>query len=95
MQEIIISASELRTADNFYDAFLAAAGAPSWHGHNLNALWDSIVTGNINQIEPPYRVMITGVDQTSAECRQMIDRFVSLIREASENGTPVEAHVQP
>jgi RNAse (barnase) inhibitor barstar len=66
MREIIISASELKTVDDFYDAFLAAVGAPSWHGHNLDALWDSIVAGNINQIEPPYRVMITGVDQTSA-----------------------------
>ena len=96
MQEIVISASELKTADDFYDAFLAAVGAPSWHGHNLDALWDSIVTGSINQIEPPYRVKILGVDRASAACKQMIDRFVSLISEANNNeGTPVEVHLEP
>ena len=45
MPDIVISAAGWKTADDFYIAFLAAVEAPAWHGHNLDALWDSIVTG--------------------------------------------------
>lgn len=38
------------TAEDFYDAFLEAVGAPSWHGHNLDALYDSIGGDDINTV---------------------------------------------
>jgi RNAse (barnase) inhibitor barstar len=46
MREIMICAAELETPDDFYTAFLTAVGVPPWHGHNLDALWDSIVAGS-------------------------------------------------
>ena len=88
--ELVISAAEWTMADDFYADFLAAVGAPSWHGRNFDALWDSIVTGSISRTEPPYRVRITGVDKTPEGCREMIDKFTALIEEARAQGTPVE-----
>ncbi len=95
MIDIVISAAELKTPDDFYVAFLSAVGAPPWHGHNLDALWDSIVTGSINRIEPPNQVRITEIDRTSDACKQLIDRFVSLIEEVKVNGTRVEVSYEP
>jgi RNAse (barnase) inhibitor barstar len=93
--EILISAAGWKTAEDFYAAFLAGVGAPEWHGHNLDALWDSIVTGSINRIEPPYRVRITGVGKLPEECRQIVDKFAALIREARAEGAEVEFVSEP
>ena len=47
MRDIIVSAAELKTADDFYDAFLAAVGAPSWHGHRSpSATVRTMLTGD-------------------------------------------------
>jgi RNAse (barnase) inhibitor barstar len=90
MQEIVISAAGWKTPDDFYVAFLAAVGAPPWHGHNLAALWDSITGGDINRTNAPYRVRITGVGQTSEGCKTLTDRFRTLLQDARARGTTVE-----
>lgn len=95
MQEIVISARGWETPDDFYVAFLAAIGAPPWHGHNLDALWDSITGGDINQTNAPYRVRITGIGQVSEGCKQLVDRVVALMRDARAEGTPVEMVCEP
>ena len=57
---ITMDASGWTSRDDFYDALLPALGAPDWHGRNLDALYDSIGSGGINQVEPPFRVRING-----------------------------------
>jgi RNAse (barnase) inhibitor barstar len=42
---IELDAKEWKTVHDFYDALLAALGAPEWHGDNVNALNDSIIGG--------------------------------------------------
>ena len=88
--EMILSAAGWKTADEFYTAFFDAVGAPSWHGRNLDALWDSIRSGGINRVNPPFRIRISGLRQTSAECSQLIDRFAQLIEEARAEGIKVD-----
>lgn len=95
MTEVVISAASWETPDDFYAAFLAAVGAPPWHGHNLDALWDSITGGDINRINAPYRVRIIGTGQVSEGCKQLIERFVALIQDARAKGTLVEAVCEP
>jgi len=41
----------------FYEILLPQLDAPEWHGRNLDALNDSLVTGSINGVEPPYRII--------------------------------------
>jgi RNAse (barnase) inhibitor barstar len=36
-----------------YSAFFHVLGAPEWHGRNLDALRDSILTGSINRVDVP------------------------------------------
>jgi prevent-host-death family protein len=87
---IILAAAEWNTTDEFYTAFFDAVGAPPWHGRNLDALWDSITRGGINRVNPPFRIRMSGLRQTSADCRQLIDRFAQLIEEAKAEGINVD-----
>ena len=93
MQEIILDAAKWKSDDDVYDSFFAAVGAPPWHGKNLNALNDSIVGGQVNKIEVPYRIVIRNYEQVGAGARQMAESFAHLIRELSERDTRVEIDV--
>ena len=95
MREIVISGAGWQTPDDFYVAFLAAIGAPEWHGHNLAALWDSVSGGDINQTNPPYIVRITGTAQMPKDCKALIDSFVALMSQARVNASPVEVVCEP
>ena len=94
-RELIMDAAECRTRDDFYDLFFRAVGAPGWHGRNFNALRDSIETGQINQIEVPYCLVIKNYDGSGPEAKQMADNFIDLIRELKLSGVPVEIRVEP
>ncbi len=60
MRIITLDASRWTTAKDFYNALLAAVGAPKWHGRNINAVVDSMIWGGINALEPPYTIRISG-----------------------------------
>ena len=90
MTEIVIDGAEWKTAADFYSAFLGAVEAPEWHGHNLDALWDSITRGGINGRNLPYTVRVLGTARMAPEARMMLDRFRSLVEDAKINGYPVE-----
>ncbi|HEV2577776.1 MAG TPA: barstar family protein [Acidobacteriaceae bacterium] len=94
MREIVLVATEWRTVDDFYDSFFRAVGAPSWHGRNFDALNDSIGTGDINQIEVPYRIAIRGLSGASADARTIAMKFEHLVNRLAENGCPVEITVE-
>ncbi|MGI9105804.1 MAG: barstar family protein [Pyrinomonadaceae bacterium] len=79
----------MATQDDFYDAFFQAVGAPDWHGRNLNALNDSIGTGDINKIEVPYIVRIKCVASMSLEACQMVEDFSELIARLKNEGVEV------
>ncbi|KKC99070.1 barstar family protein [Photobacterium halotolerans] len=54
--EIIVDWKKVEREEDFYNIFLIQVKAPEWHGRNLDALADSVVTGGINSIEPPYTI---------------------------------------
>lgn len=83
-----------KTADDVYDAFFSAVGAPVWHGRNFNALNDSIATGSINAIEVPYRIVITNFDLISGNAIGMAMDFTDLILEIASQGCPVEIELR-
>ena len=62
--EIVVDWKQIETEEDFYDMFLPQVKAPEWHGRNLDALTDSVVTGDINSIEPPY--IIRNINTASA-----------------------------
>ena len=90
MGEIHLDGRCWHAADDFYVAYLRAVGAPEWHGHNLDALWDSLTSGDINQLNPPLRIHITGLDEMGLDARQMTERFATLVKQASGEGHQIE-----
>ena len=90
MREIILEGGTWKSPDDFYDAFFQAVGAPHWHGRNLNALNDSIGTGDINQVEVPYKVKVKGTSTMSSEARQMVEHFCELIERLKAENVPVD-----
>jgi RNAse (barnase) inhibitor barstar len=60
MRIIELDATKWKTVNDFYDALLAAIGAPKGHGRSPDALIDSMVWGGMNAVEPPYTVRISG-----------------------------------
>ena len=87
MKRIDLDAERWRTQDDFYAALLSALGAPTWHGHNLDALWDSVVTGDINQVSPPFSVRVVNVPD--GELRGFLVSIGELFREARAKGVDV------
>jgi hypothetical protein len=54
MRIIELDTLNWRTGLDFYRHLLAALGAPKGHGHNLNAVVDSMIWGGMNTVEPPF-----------------------------------------
>ncbi len=94
MKELLLDGAGWQTKDDVFDAFFRAVGAPEWHGRNFDALNDSIVSGSINQVEVPYRLVIKNYDKIGGGARQMTDDFIDLIREIAVGGCPVEIRVE-
>lgn len=59
---IELDATGWKTICDFYEALLPELGAPDWHGHNANALNDSMIWGGINAINPPLTIRVGGLE---------------------------------
>ncbi|MBD3587362.1 barstar family protein [Salinimonas sp. HHU 13199] len=58
--EIVIDCNQIISKEQFYNFLLPVLEAPCWHGRNLDALADSLVTGSINGVEPPFTLVSIG-----------------------------------
>jgi RNAse (barnase) inhibitor barstar len=89
--EITLDGSRWRTEDDFYTTLLAALGAPAWHGRNLDALADSLRGGDLNRVNPPLSITITGSQEMGAEAARVARRFLELCDSLAEDGLGVDA----
>ena len=83
MKRISIDISGCQTVNDFYDVLLSALEAPSWHGRNLDALWDSI-TSDVNNIMPPYSIEVSGGESSPETVAALTHRVRALFDEACE-----------
>ena len=67
MREISLDATSWKRSSDFYAALLPAIGAPAWHGDSVNALVDSMITGGINKLKPPYVVRVHNMGGVPAD----------------------------
>ena len=79
--KIIVDWENIETVDNFYDLFLPQVEAPEWHGRNLDALADSVITGDINKIEPPYTIHNININRTSESILEFQQKVLSIFNE--------------
>src|SRR5262245_51447352 len=89
MKQIVLDLTDCLSKDDFNEAAAIALQAPSWHGRNLDAWWDSIRSDDINDVRAPYTVVIKGAERLSPDARRYVIRFAALIDEAREEGVDV------
>jgi RNAse (barnase) inhibitor barstar len=95
VREIVLDAGMWIGIDDFYAALLPALGAPDWHGRNLNALADSMVTGGINAVEPPYAIRLIHTQRIVEPMRAQLRAFLELIETARGEGIDIHATAEP
>jgi len=81
MRQIILDGSAMSSLEDLYEALIVALGGPDWHGRNLNAFIDSMATGDINQVEPPYEVLVVNAGDRP-RVREAVELLSSVLREA-------------
>jgi RNAse (barnase) inhibitor barstar len=94
VQDLTLDATNWESADDVYDSFFDAVRASAWHGRNFDALKDSIVTGGINGIEVPYRIVIKNLAGKQNGAREIVDQFVDLIAHFEAEGCPVRVQLE-
>jgi len=73
MRTIELNAFGWKHALDFYDALLAALGAPEWHGRSVNALADTMIwSDEINAVKPPYVVKVANLAGAPAAVREEV-----------------------
>jgi len=91
MRKIDLDATNWVTVDDFYNALLSALGAPDWHGHNINALVDSMIWGEINELDPPYSICVHGVTRLPNDVRDHIELAKnSLLKARVDNNAQIQ-----
>ncbi len=93
MHLIELDATGWRRPEHFYRALLPALGAPNWHGHNLDAINDSIFEGGINAVEPPFRIVVTGTSHVNEKMQEFLRKVAGLF-DAARAETGREAYIE-
>ncbi len=87
--EIFKNWKELKPEKEFYASFLPQVSAPVWHGRNLDALGDSIVTGDVNGIEPPYTIRSINELDVTKSLEEFKIKVLAVFKEATEAGRDI------
>ncbi len=75
MRVLRLDASEYRTPIDVIEGIKSVLGSPEWHGNGIDAFIDSMIYGNINAIEAPYRIEVGGLPSEARE----VTEFVALL----------------
>jgi len=92
---IELDASQWKTGLDFYDALLTALGAPHWHGRSVDALIDSMVYRDINTIESPYTIAVTGADKMSARAVSSMVQAILALGKAGADAAGIKFRTSP
>jgi hypothetical protein len=82
VEAVELPAADWSVVDDFYTAYFADVGAPEWHRRNLDAVWDSLTGGGINNRNPPFRICISGTARMPCDAREILSRFDAVVQEA-------------
>jgi len=99
MRIIELDATKWKTVIDFYNALLAAIGAPKWHGISPDALIDSMIWGGINAVEPPYTIRISGAATLPKDVHEAVELAKRVLAEGrmdyrSRRGGDVEVAIE-
>ncbi len=99
MRIIDIDASGWKTPLDFYRAIYAGIEAPEDASRSINALLEYMVWGDMDAIEPPYIVRISGLDKAPAAVVEDVEYTKNAVAEARaefnrRNGHDVEVSIE-
>jgi hypothetical protein len=93
MVEIILDGRDWQTELDLIEAVIAGVDGPFWHGRNYNALYDSMVVGSINGIEPPYDFVIKPPPDPTPEVAGAISYFLARVEEWRSRGAALSTRI--
>ena len=88
--DIVIDWAQVKNMDSLYDSLFEQLNSPSWHGRKLNALRDSVIGGDINGVEPPYKVMIKNESQIPGELADFSEGVKEVLIDANREIRGIE-----
>ena len=88
--EILVDWKKIEKEEDFYNMFLPQVKAPAWHGRNLDALADSVITGDINSIEPPYTIHSLNVNNVPEHMAEFQRKVLSIFSEGASEGRGIK-----
>lgn len=88
-----LDASAWKSPDDVYNSLFAKLGSPVWHGRNFNALNDSIVTGGINSVDVPFKLLIHGLHSSTNEVKEFVSKLEALLAEREAEGCPISVRI--
>ena len=90
MKTIFIDWSVIRDREGFYATVLPQTEAPSWHGHNLDAINDSWVTGGICSSGSPFNFVFCPSEDINPDLREFAETVSEIAQDSvRENGGKV------
>ncbi len=88
--ELVIDWAQIKDKDSLYDTLFEQLNSPSWHGRNLNALRDSVIVGDINGVEPPYKVLIRNENEIVESLVELAEGVKEVFVDASRENEEIE-----
>ena len=85
---------KISSPERFYELFFSLAGAPEWYGNNLNALYDSVVIGNINKLRPPFTIENINVSETHGGMKDFQKMVLNIFVDATVENSDIETIVR-
>ncbi len=82
MKPIVIDWPKFNTREDFYASVLSQMEAPGWHGHNLDALQDSWVTGGICHSGPPFDFAFHRCENAKDEMKEFLQTVAQIAHES-------------
>ncbi len=82
-----------------YEALVTSLGSPPWHGYNLNALIDSVVWHDCNDVKPPYVIQIHNLSSASSLVIQEVTALRNALKRSRaehvlRQGSDVDASIE-
>ena len=82
MNSVVIDWPRIADLEGFYSAVLPHTGAPTWHGHNLDAIQDSWITGDICSGGPPFTFVFRGCKDIKSHMQEFSESVVEIASES-------------
>ena len=92
MRLIELDGKNWQTILDFDNALLRALGAPGQHGASIDAMIDSMIWGEVNDVEPPYTIRLVNTAGLPKEIREYIKALREALVEARANRRAQEGH---